>query len=519
MAPFPASKAFANGIDNIQNSSENTRVLKSKTLFNFFSQNHWKIKDNATNTSQGEGVVLKKKNGSIYKGPVIIDNKGCFSSIGGFNNDNYEMLIDIARGQNLSNINCVTGDTSYNDMIYSNFNINYACINERALDQYFYDDTSKQFICRIPNKTREIWEATYNNVSLQQNCIQPHFSYNMGLNTCQNNTGDLSQTYVGSTFKVRNDLNIWYNYTQQDNNLNYITWPIPTVDSNNPGLFYTETALSSCPQCNGGILPYRNNNDNLCILEKYSNWNLDLICNYNFGRLTNNKKNLRSLNIHNISMIPTCFPSNLNVLHHQTTILGSYSGYIFYTSQDLKTAVDLWTSNKDSAIQIYGNINTWNVENVTDMSSLFINKNSFNDDISNWKVDKVTNMDSMFYNAITFNRNISSWNVDNVTNMKNMFYTAYSFNQNISSWNVGKVTNMENMFYGAFEFNKDISSWDVSKVTSMSGMFAQAAKFNQDLSSWNVDMVTNMQSMFYNLPQYIDLPSVDSNGTPTTYFT
>jgi len=334
MAPFPASKAFANGIDNIQNSSENTRVLKSKTLFNFFSQNHWKIKDNATNTSQGEGVVLKKKNGSIYKGPVIIDNKGCFSSIGGFNNDNYEMLIDIARGQNLSNINCVTGDTSYNDMIYSNFNINYACINERALNQYFYDDTSKQFICRIPNKTREIWEATYNNVSLQQNCIQPHFSYNMGLNTCQNNTGDLSQTYVGSTFKVRNDLNIWYNYTQQDNNLNYITWPIPTVDSNNPGLFYTDTALSSCPQCNGGILPYRNNNDNLCILEKYSNWNLDLICNYNFGRLTNNKKNLRSLNIHNISMIPTCFPSNLNVpslhsLHPQTTIPSSYSGYIF----------------------------------------------------------------------------------------------------------------------------------------------------------------------------------------------
>ena len=101
MAPFPASKAFANGIDNIQNSSENTKVLKSKTLFNFFSQNHWKIKDNATNTSQGTGVVLKKKNGSVYKGPVIIDNKGCLSSIGGFNNDNYDMLMDIARGKNL----------------------------------------------------------------------------------------------------------------------------------------------------------------------------------------------------------------------------------------------------------------------------------------------------------------------------------------------------------------------------------------------------------------------------------
>lgn len=310
MAPFPASKAFANGIDNIQNSSENTRVLKSKTLFQFFSQNHWKINNNATNTSQGTGVVLKKKNGSIYKGPVIIDSKGCLSSIGGFNNDNYEMLMDIARGQNLSNINCVTGNTSYLDMIYSNFNINNGCINERALNQYFYENSNEK-ICRVPDKQMEMWEATYNNVSLQQNCIQPHFSYNMGLNTCQNQTGtDTSQTYTGATFKVRDDSNIWYNYNIADNNLNYITWPIPTVDSNNPGVFYTETALSSCPPCNGGRLPYRNNNDNLCILEKYSNWNLDLVCNYNFGRLTNSSKKLRSFNIHNLSMAPSCFPSN-----------------------------------------------------------------------------------------------------------------------------------------------------------------------------------------------------------------
>ena len=44
MAPFPASKAFANGIDNIQNSSENTRVLKSKTLFKFFLKITGKLK-------------------------------------------------------------------------------------------------------------------------------------------------------------------------------------------------------------------------------------------------------------------------------------------------------------------------------------------------------------------------------------------------------------------------------------------------------------------------------------------
>ena len=63
MSPFPASKAFSNGIDNIVNSSDNTRVLKTKTLYNFFSKNHWKLNNNATNTSQGTGVSLTKKNG------------------------------------------------------------------------------------------------------------------------------------------------------------------------------------------------------------------------------------------------------------------------------------------------------------------------------------------------------------------------------------------------------------------------------------------------------------------------
>ena len=306
MSPFPASKAFSNGIDNIVNSSDNTRVLKTKTLYNFFSKNHWKLNNNATNTSQGTGVSLTKKNGSVYKGPVIIDNKGCLSSVGGFNNENYQMLFDIARGSYLSNTNCVTGENS-NNMIYSNYNIDNNCINERALNKYF-DQNSNNTICRIPDKTRELWEATFNNVSLQQNCIEPHFSYNMGLNKCQNiSSDDYSQTYTGSTFHVDANSNIWLKYKQQDNNLNYITWPIPTVESNNPGVFFTERALSACPKCNGGSLPYRNNNDNICILEKYSNWNLDLICNYNFGGLTNNKKSLKSFNLHKISMNPSCF--------------------------------------------------------------------------------------------------------------------------------------------------------------------------------------------------------------------
>ena len=70
------------------------------------------------------------------------------------------------------------------------------------------------------------------------------------------------------------------------------------------------------------------------------------------------------------------------------------------TKKELKTAVDLWCGTeleKASALATYGNINEWNVSQITDMSQLFRSKSSFNDDISNWDVSSVTNMDYMFY--------------------------------------------------------------------------------------------------------------------------
>ena len=44
----------------------------------------------------------------------------------------------------------------------------------------------------------------------------------------------------------------------------------------------------------------------------------------------------------------------------------------------------------------YGDINNWDVSNVTDMSGLFKNKTTFNSNISNWNVSNVTNMSEMF---------------------------------------------------------------------------------------------------------------------------
>ena len=136
---------------------------------------------------------------------------------------------------------------------------------------------------------------------------------------------------------------------------------------------------------------------------------------------------------------------------------------------ELKTAVDEWIKDSDTANSTYGEINTWDTSLIIDMSELF-HGISFNGDISDWDVSSVTDMRFMFLYT-DFNGDLSDWDVSSVTDTYQMFYDA-DFNGNISEWDVSNVTNMEEMFYLAESFNQDISGWDVSNVTNMHYMFA-----------------------------------------------
>ena len=141
-------------------------------------------------------------------------------------------------------------------------------------------------------------------------------------------------------------------------------------------------------------------------------------------------------------------------------------------------------------------ISHWDTSNVTDMTDMFTAAISFNQDISKWDVSKVTKMSVMFSDASKFNQDISDWNVSNVIDMQGMFLNAESFNQDIGDWDVSKVTIMGSMFDDAIVFNKDISNWDVSNVTDMKFMFRRAIAFNQNISIWDVSKVTDMTRMF-----------------------
>ena len=116
------------------------------------------------------------------------------------------------------------------------------------------------------------------------------------------------------------------------------------------------------------------------------------------------------------------------------------------TDEDIRVAVDLWCTNRDTAEKQYGHIKDWDVSSVTNMSELFKNRKMFNDDITRWDVSNVTDMKGMFSNASEFDQPIGKWNVSKVSDMTAMFYDASEFNQDVSMWKVTNVTKSNSIF-------------------------------------------------------------------------
>ncbi|WP_103865504.1 BspA family leucine-rich repeat surface protein [Aquimarina sp. I32.4] len=171
---------------------------------------------------------------------------------------------------------------------------------------------------------------------------------------------------------------------------------------------------------------------------------------------------------------------------------------MIYNATDIPNLNDVTNMNSMFIVcrNFNGNINSWNVSNVTNMRALFGVASIFNQPLDNWDVSNVTDMTLMFFRTDAFNQNINNWNTSNVTSMLRMFEDADAFNQPLNNWNVSSVENMEKMFNRAEIFNQPLDNWDVSSVLTMREMFRGAQAFNQNINSWNVSSVTNMNNMF-----------------------
>ena len=64
--------------------------------------------------------------------------------------------------------------------------------------------------------------------------------------------------------------------------------------------------------------------------------------------------------------------------------------------------------------------------------------------IEDWNMSQVTNLAYVFSDFDNFNANISSWDVSNVNTLKYTFYNAYNFNSNISNFCCSKANSRKN---------------------------------------------------------------------------
>jgi len=115
-------------------------------------------------------------------------------------------------------------------------------------------------------------------------------------------------------------------------------------------------------------------------------------------------------------------------------------------------------------------------------------------DISGWDVSGVTNMSKMFQNNTTFNQNISNWNVSNVTNMQNMFADANAFDQNIGNWNVAKLVSANGMLnntnISVDNFSGILYNWSLQNVQSNVTLGAAGLHYNATTGTQGYNTLT-----------------------------
>ncbi|WP_340104876.1 BspA family leucine-rich repeat surface protein [Rhodohalobacter sp. 8-1] len=144
----------------------------------------------------------------------------------------------------------------------------------------------------------------------------------------------------------------------------------------------------------------------------------------------------------------------------------------------------------DGAKAFNQDLDGWDVSSVTNIENMFAGAESFNGDLSGWNLQNLTALNGMFDGASSFNNgSIISWTTSSITDMSFMFMDAKSFNQDISVWDVSNVLGMSGMFEGAESFDQSLGSWNVTSVEIMGGMFDRTAlsvvNYDATLIGWS----------------------------------
>ena len=167
---------------------------------------------------------------------------------------------------------------------------------------------------------------------------------------------------------------------------------------------------------------------------------------------------------------------------------------VFEGRAALNTAITAWDSDPNAAKLEYGDITNWDVSAITDMSSLFANKENITTlDLSGWDTSNVTTMQYLFRScSFLQSLNLSGWNTSQVIDMQGMFQYCHRLpSLDLSSFDTSNVQRMSSMFDRMwFITSLDLSSFDTSKVNTMFKMFGEMKRVTSiNLSSFDTKLV------------------------------
>ena len=176
---------------------------------------------------------------------------------------------------------------------------------------------------------------------------------------------------------------------------------------------------------------------------------------------------------------------------------------------------------------------TFDTENLTDMSYMFMGFTVPSLDISNFKLGNVTTMEGTFSSeSKTTAVGPVTWpsgqiNMPHLTTMRALFKFNTAQNQIVlPTFKTPALTDTSYMFYGIGKIDKidNINSLDTANVTTMEGMFAyndsSLMKGENVKFEFNTGKVKNMNSMFKNsYVNYLDLSSFDTRSLVTAVST
>ena len=162
----------------------------------------------------------------------------------------------------------------------------------------------------------------------------------------------------------------------------------------------------------------------------------------------------------------------------------------FFLSQFLKNCSGMFEGCKSFNQKVVGGLSK-----VEDVSRMFYGAEKFNQDLALHSTC-CKSFSKMFYNAYAFGGRITHTKeltfINRQADMSFMFYNARSFNQDISHWEVNTYNDTKFMFAGATEFNQNLNSWMLEEYCDYRlGMFLNCKSLNMPTYCWKFKVTCN----------------------------